>query len=183
MKAFATTILLVLMGPALTGLAQAQPGDPRLGEWREDHYAGAVGLYLVYEDLGNGITRTHNGENLAPQNRLHEDTRCDGKDYPRLNSAGQPSGVTVSCEIVNASTVKFSQKNSAGDGWVSGEGKWILSDDKQHSTGTFVRKDANGKVVAWVSRLFTRNAENCLNHEEEAKFRECVTRTRPPRRQ
>src|SRR5690349_1323442 len=29
--------------------------DPRIGEWREDHYAGGVGLYMIYEDLGNGV--------------------------------------------------------------------------------------------------------------------------------
>jgi len=155
--------------------------DPRIGEWREDHYAGAVGLYMIYEDLGNGVTRTHTAENLAPQNRLHEDTRCDGNYYPRLNAAGQPTEITVSCTIVNDRTVKFSYLRKADSGWLEGEGKWILSDDGTHSVGTFMRKDGDGKVVELVTRLFTRNAEHCLNHADDAKFRECQQRTRPPR--
>jgi hypothetical protein len=159
----------------------AELRDPRVGEWRENHYAGGVGLYMIYEDLGNGVTRTHNAENLAQQNRLHEDTRCDGKYYPRLNAAGEATEIVVSCTIVDNRTVKFSQRRSADSGWVEGEGTWILSDDGTHSVGSFVRKDRDGKVVELVTRLFTRNAENCLNHADDARFRECAQRTRPAR--
>ena len=172
-------VLLYLLVSMLALGANAQSPDPRLGEWREDHYAGAVGLYMIYEDLGGGVTRTHNAENLAVQNRLHEDTRCDGNYYPRRNAAGEATEITVSCTIVNNRTVKFSHKRKADSGWVEGEGKWILSDDGTHAAGTFLRKDRDGKVVELVTRLFTRNAENCLNHDDDALFRECQQRTRP----
>jgi len=182
MKRLTKSVPLLALGCALVWAANADPlRDPRIGEWREDHYAGGVGLYMIYEDLGDGVTRTHNAENLATQNRLHEDTRCDGKYYPRLNAAGQQTEITVSCTIRNARTVEFSQRRNADSGWVEGEGKWILSDDGTHSVGSFVRKDRDGKVVETVTRMFTRNAENCLNHADDAKFRECAQRTRPAR--
>ena len=85
------------------------------------------------------MTRTHSGENLARENRLHEDTRCDGNYYPRLNAAGEATEITVSCAILNDKTVAFSQRRKADSGWVEGEGKWILSDDGTHSVGSFVR--------------------------------------------
>jgi hypothetical protein len=176
---FCSSVLLLAMTCA--PVVNAEPRDPRIGEWREDHYAGGVGLYMIYEDLGNGMTRTHNAENLAWQNRLHEDTRCDGNYYPRLNAAGEATEITVSCAILNDKTVAFSQRRKADSGWVEGEGTWILSDDGAHSTGSFVRKDRDGKVVESVTRMFTRNAENCLNHDDDAKFRECAVRTRPER--
>jgi len=161
--------------------ASAEPKDPRIGEWREDHYAGGVGLYMIYEDLGNGMTRTHSAENLAQQNRLHEDTRCDGNFYPRINAKGEETEITVSCTLLDARTVQWSYKRNAADGWVEGEGKWILSDDGTHSVGTLVRTDRDGKVVETVTRMFTRNAESCLNHADEAAFRRCQERTGPPR--
>src|SRR5690349_2525651 len=102
MKRLTKSVPLLALGCALVWAANADPlRDPRIGEWREDHYAGGVGLYMIYEDLGDGVTRTHNAENLATQNRLHEDTRCDGKYYPRLNAAGQQTEITVSCTILN----------------------------------------------------------------------------------
>ena len=162
--------------------ANAERPDPRIGEWREDHYAGGVGLYMIYEDLGNGVTRTHSAENLAQRNRLHEETRCDGNYYPRLNAAGEATEITVSCTILNDKTVSFSQRRRADSGWVEGEGKWILSDDGTHSVGSFVRKDREARVVEIVTRMFTRNAENCLNHDDDAKFRDCQKRTRPERK-
>ncbi len=180
LTAFCTSALLLPMICAPVPV-NAATQDPRIGEWREDHYAGAVGLYMIYEDLGNGATRTHNAENLATQNRLHEDTRCDGKYYPRLNAAGQETEITVSCRILNDRTVEVSQRRKADSGWVEGKGKWILSDDGAHSSGSFVRKDRDGKVVENVTRMFTRNAENCLNHADDAMFRECAQRTRPAR--
>ncbi len=84
-------------------------------------------------------------ENLAPQNRLQEDTRCDGNYYPRLNAAGAPTEITVSCTIVNDGTVTFSQRRKADSGWVEGEGKWIPSDDGTHSVGSFLRKDVTAR--------------------------------------
>jgi len=176
-----TKSALLVSSCALVFAASAEPRDPRLGEWREDHYAGGVGLYMIYEDLGNGVTRTHSAENLARQNRLHEDTRCDGNYYPRLNAAGESTEITVSCTILNDKTVAFSQRRKADSGWVEGEGKWILSDDGTHSVGSFLRKDRDGKVVEMVTRMFTRNAENCLNHDDDEKFRECAVRSRPAR--
>ncbi len=176
---FCSSVLLLAMTCA--PVVNAEPRDPRIGEWREDHYAGGVGLYMIYEDLGNGVTRTHNAENLARQNRLHEDARCDGNYYPRLNAAGEATEITVSCTILNDKTVSISQRRTADSGWVEGEGKWILSDDGAHSTGSFVRKDRDGKVMEILTRMFTRNAENCLNHDDDAKFRECAVRTRPER--
>ena len=159
----------------------AQQPDPRIGEWREGHYAGAVGLYMIYEDMGNGMTRTHNAENLAIANRLHDETRCDGNFYPRINAAGVATDVSSSCTIIDARTVRFEQRREASEGWVKGEGTWILSDDGQYSVGSFLRTDREGKVVELVTRSFKRNAENCLNHEDDAKFRECAVRTAPPR--
>ena len=179
LAAFGTSVLLL----AMTCVVNAESRDPRIGEWREDHYPDAVGLYMIYEDLRNGVTRTHNAENLARQNRLHEDTRCDGNYYPRLNAAGEATEITVSCTIINDRTVQFRQRRKADSGWVEGEGKWILSDDGMHSVGSFVRKDRDGKVVELVTRRFTRNAENCLNHADDALFRECAQRTRPVRPQ
>lgn len=181
MQHLTKSLLVFALGCALVVAANAEPRDPRIGEWREDHYAGGVGLYMIYEDLGNGVTRTHSGENLAPRNRLHDDARCDGKYYPRLDATGDATEITVSCAIINERTVTFSQRRKADSGWVEGEGKWILSDDGTHSVGSFVRKDRDGKVVELVTRLFTRNTENCLNHADDAKFRECQQRTRPAR--
>lgn len=164
----------------LSAAVQAQ-SDPRIGEWREGHYAGAVGLYMIYEDMGNGMTRTHNAENLAAHNRLHDETRCDGQFYPRIDAAGVTTDVTSSCTILNARTVKIEMHREASEGWVNAEGKWILSDDGQYATGSFLRTDRDGKVVELVTRSFTRNVENCLNHDDDAKFRECAVRTAPPR--
>lgn len=181
MKHTIETVSLLLLVALFVSTGNAQPADPRIGEWREDHYAGAVGLYMIYEDLGNGMTRTHTGENLAQSNRLHDDARCDGKFYPRMDAAGKETDVIVSCEIANARTVKFLYKRKADTDWVEAEGKWILSDDGTHSVGSFVRKDHDGKVVEFVTRLFTRNSKNCLNHADDARFRECAQRSAPKR--
>lgn len=159
----------------------AQTADPRLGEWRENHYAGAVGLYIIYEDLGDGVTRTHTAENLVIDKRLHDDARCDGNFYPRYDTTGEDTGVSVQCHILNARTVRTTLRNRGDGDWAEAKGTWILSDDGKHVVGSFVRTDNDGKVVEHTTRLFTRNAENCLNHEDDAQFRACATRTLPPR--
>jgi len=64
----------------------AQQRDPRIGEWREDRTANSVGLYNIFEDLGNGMIRYHISHNLAPENRLYLDYRCDGNFYPIRNA-------------------------------------------------------------------------------------------------
>ena len=75
--------VMILAAGVLAVSVNAQQRDPRIGEWREDYYPpNSVGLYMIYEDLGNGMTRVHSAENLAPQNRLHQDLRCDGQLYP-----------------------------------------------------------------------------------------------------
>jgi hypothetical protein len=163
-----------------TAGAFAQVADPRLGEWRENHYVGAVGLYMIYEDLGDGITRTHTAENLAIANRLHDEARCDGNFYPRHNAAGEDTGMSVQCQILNARTVRTMLRNRGDGGWVEAEGTWILSDDGTHAVGSFIRRDGSGKVVEHITRLFTRNAERCLNHGDDAQFRACAQRTLPP---
>jgi len=50
---------------------EAQVAATRIGEWREDRTANSVGLYHVFEDLGDGMIRHHIAHNLAPQNRLY----------------------------------------------------------------------------------------------------------------
>jgi hypothetical protein len=81
--------IVVLVAGLLAASVNAQQRDPRVGEWREDYYPpNSVGLYMIYEDLGNGMIRVHSAENLAPQNRLHQELRCDGNFYPWVNGAG-----------------------------------------------------------------------------------------------
>ena len=70
---------MMLAACLLTASVNAQQRDPRIGEWREDRTANSVGLYNVFEDLGNGMIQFHISHNLSPQNRLY---RCDGNFYP-----------------------------------------------------------------------------------------------------
>src|SRR5437867_5704992 len=74
-------IVLMLAVCFLTASVNAQQRDARIGEWREDRTANSVGLYNVFEDLGNGMIRSHIVHNLAPRNRLYLDYRCDGNFY------------------------------------------------------------------------------------------------------
>ena len=50
---------MVLAMCLLTASVNAQQGDPRGEEWREDRTANAVGLYKVFEDLGSGMIQYH----------------------------------------------------------------------------------------------------------------------------
>ena len=47
----AVTLAMCLLAASVN----AQQRDPRIGEWREDRTANSVGLYNVFEDLGNGM--------------------------------------------------------------------------------------------------------------------------------
>ena len=49
--------VLMLAACLLAASVNAQQRDPRVGEWREDRTVTSVGLYNVFEDLGNGMIR------------------------------------------------------------------------------------------------------------------------------
>ena len=98
-------IILITAACVMTASVNAQQRDPRIGEWREDRTATSVGLYHVFEDLGNGMIRYHISHNLAPQNRLFLDYRCDGNFYPIRDSQGVATDFSESCLIVDANTV------------------------------------------------------------------------------
>ena len=160
----------------------AQLRDPRIAEWREDYYPpNSVGLYMIYEDMGNGMTRVHSAENLAPQNRLHQELRCDGNFYPWMNAQGMPTGTSTSCTVVDARTVTYKLIRDTTQGREEGEGTWTLSSDGNHSRTVTVWKDRNGNKGQANERRFTRNSENCLNHAQDEEFRACAKRSRPPR--
>ena len=89
--------VLLLASCLLTASSNAQQPDPRIGELREDRTANSVGLYNVFEDLGNGMIRYHIAHNLAPQNRLYLDCRCDGNFYPIRNYQGVATDSSESC--------------------------------------------------------------------------------------
>jgi beta-lactamase regulating signal transducer with metallopeptidase domain len=175
-------IVLMLVACLLALSMNAQQRDPRIGEWREDRDSpNYVGLYMIYEELANGMTRTHTAENLAPQNRLHRDSRCDGNLYPSVDSAGAPTGTSFSCTIVDANTLAIRWIRDVDGEWAEGEGTWTLSSDGNHFTTVVEVKDWDDNVIQTNERRFTRNAENCLNHADEELFRECQRRTRPRR--
>jgi len=178
-----TATVMILTAGLLAVSVNAQQRDPRIGEWREDYYpnAGSVGLYMIYEDLGNGMTRVHSAENLAPQNRLHQDLRCDGKFYPWVNAESIPNGISTSCTVVDARAVMYKLIRETTQGREEGEGTWTLSSDGNHSTTVTVWKDRDGNKGQANERRFTRNSENCLNHAQDELFRECQRRSRPPR--
>lgn len=175
----ARPVLLLMVWTAATATAQQQ--DPRIGEWREDRYPGAVGLYTIYEDLGNGMTRAHFTENLAIPNRLHQDTRCDGRFYPYLDAEGMPTDRSSSCTIVDSRTVRLKLARDTPNGREQGEATWTLSGDGNRFTSVVVWRNAAGETLQSNERHFTRNAENCLNHAQDELFRDCARRTRPPR--
>ena len=173
---------MILAAALLAVSVNAQQRDPRIGEWREDYYPpNSVGLYMIYEDLGNGMTRVHSAENLAQQNRLHQDIRCDGKFYPYVDARGVPNGISTSCTVVDANVVTVKLIRDTAQGREEGEGSWTLSSDGNRYATVTVWKDREGKVGPANERRFTRNSENCLNHAQDELFRECQRRSRPPR--
>ncbi len=177
-----TATVMILAAGLLAVSVNAQQRDPRIGEWREDYYPpNSVGLYMIYEDLGNGMTRVHSAENLAQQNRLHQDIRCDGKFYPYVDAKGVPNGISTSCTVVDARTVTVKLFRDTAQGREEGEGTWTLSSDGNRYTTVTVWKDREGKVGPANERRFTRNSENCLNHAQDELFRQCQRRSRPPR--
>jgi hypothetical protein len=173
--------VMILAAGILAVSVNAQQRDPRIGEWREDYYPNAVGLYMVYEDLGNGMIRVHTAENLARQNRLHQDIRCDGKFYPSVDAEGVPTGISTSCTVVDAYTVTTKMIRETEQGREEGEGTWTLSSDGNHFATVAVWKDPGGNERPPNVRRFTRNSENCLNHAQDELFRECQMRSRPSR--
>lgn len=182
-------ILVVLAACLLTPNGNAQLRDPRIGEWREDHTASSVGLYNVFEELENGMIRYHIAHNLAPENRLYLDYRCDGSFYPIRNSQGIATDFSESCTIVDANTVTIKGVRNRDPGftgpkldayWSDGEGTAIISSDGTHYRIVTQEKAPDGKAVRTSERTFTRNAGRCFSSDEQS-FRQCVQRTRPPR--
>jgi hypothetical protein len=181
LRRYSATVMMLAAGLAAVSV-NAQQRDPRIGEWREDYYPpNSVGLYMIYEDLGNGMTRVHSAENLAPQNRLHQEIRCDGTFYPWVNAEGVSNGISASCTVVDARTVTYKLIRETPQGREEGEGTWTLSSDGNHFTTVTAWKDRDGKTGQANERRFTRNSENCLNHAQDELFRECQRRSRPPR--
>jgi len=181
--------VLVLAACLLAASVNAQQRDPRVGEWREDRTATSVGLYNVFEDLGDGMIRYHIAHNLAPQNRLYLDCRCDGNFYPIRNYQGVATDFSQSCTIVNANTVTIKGVRNKDDGftgprldqyWFDGEGSGTISSDGTHYRIVVQQKAADGEVIGTSERTFTRNAERCFSSDEQ-KFRECQQRTSPSR--
>jgi hypothetical protein len=56
---------------------------------------------------------------------------------------------------------------------------WTLSSDGNHFMTLTSWQDRNGNARPANERRFTGNAEHCLNHAQDERFRECVIRTRP----
>src|SRR5215472_332310 len=185
-----TNAILAMLAPFLwIANGNAQPRDPRIGDWREDRTASSVGLYNVFEDLGNGMIRYHIAHNLSAQNRLYLDFRCDGNFYPVRNAQGVATDFSESCTLVDANTIaiKGIRDNSVGftgpkldSYWFDGEGIATVSSDGNHYRVVTQQKAPDGKVIRTSERTFTRNAERCFNADEQ-KFRECQERTRPSR--
>jgi|SRR5437867_1067775 len=182
-------IVLMLAVCLLTASVNAEQRDPRIGEWREDRTANSVGLYNVFEDLGNGMIRVHIAHNLSPQNRLYLDYRCDGNFYPIRNYQGVATDFSESCTIVDANTVTIKGVRNKDEGftgpkldqyWFDGEGTGTISSDGNHYRTVMQQKDGDGKVIRTSERTYTRNAERCFSSDEQ-KFRECQQRTSRPR--
>ena len=186
-----TNGIVVMLAVCLsTASVNAQQRDPRIGEWREDRTANSVGLYNVFEDLGNGMIRYHISHNLSPQNRPYLDYRCDGNFYPIRNAQGVVTDFSESCTIVDANTVTTKGVRNKDEGftgprldqqyWFDGEGTGTISSDGNHYRTVMQQKDGDGKVIRTSERTYTRNAERCFSSDEQ-KFRECQQRTSPPR--
>src|SRR5215471_20907257 len=168
--------VLMLAACLLAARVHAQQSDPRLGEWREDRTVTSVGLYNVFEDLGNGMIRYHIAHNLAPQNRLYMDYRCDGNFYPIRNYQGIATDFSESCTIVDATTVTVKGVRNKDAGftgpkldqyWFDAEGTGTISSDGTRYRIVSQQKAADGKVVRTSERTFTRNAERCLSPDEQ----------------
>ena len=182
-------IVMMLAVCLLTARVNAQQRDPRIGEWREDRTATSVGLYNVFEDLGNGMIRYHIAHNLSPQNRLYLDYRCDGNFYLIRNYQGVATDFSESCTIVDANTVTIKGIRNTDESfrgprldqyWFDCEGTGTISSDGTHYRTVVQQKGADGKVIRASERTYTRNAERCFSSDEQ-KFRECQQRTSPPR--
>ena len=182
-------IVITLAVCLLTASVNAQQREPRIGEWREDRTANSVGLYNVFEDLGNGMIRFHISHNLSPQNRLYLDYRCDGSFYPIRNYQGVATDFSESCTTVDANTVTIKGVRNKDEGftgprldqyWFDGEGTGTISSDGNHYRTVMQQKDGDGKVIRTSERTYTRNAERCFSSDEQ-KFRECQQRTSRPR--
>lgn len=180
----------ILASSLFLACVSAQQRDPRIGEWREDRTATSVGLYNVFEDLGNGMIRYHIAHNLAPQNRLYLDYRCDGNFYPIRNYQGVATDFSQSCTIVDATTVTMRgirNKDAGFTGprldqyWLDGDATGTISSDGNHYRVVVQQKAGDGKVIGTSERTFTRNAERCFSSDEQ-KFRECQRRTSPSRK-
>ena len=179
----------ILLTCLLAASVNAQPPDPRIGEWRQDRDSpNPLGLYQIFEQLENGMSRYHNAANLALQNRLYSDYRCDGNFHPIQDAQGVPTDITWSCVVVDAHTVTFKAVRNPNpapgqrkmEGSFEGEGTGTISSDGNHYTTVFNEKEGD-RVITTTRRTYTRNAEICLNAKEEL-FRECLTRTSPPRK-
>ena len=182
--------VLMLIAPLLVNDLNAQQRDPRIGEWREDRTATSVGLYNVFEDLGDGTKRYHIAQNLAPQNRLYIDYRCDGQFYPVRNNRGIATDFSQSCTIVDGNTVTMKGARNRDVGfagprideyWRDGDATGTISADGKHYRVIVQQKAADGRVIGIKERTFTLNAERCFSSDEQ-KFRECQRRTRPSRK-
>jgi hypothetical protein len=184
-----TNGIVMMVGVYLSTVSvNAQQRDPRIGEWREDRTANSVGLYNVFEDLGNGMIRYHIAHNLSPQNRLYLDYRCDGNFYPIRNYQGVATDFSESCTIVDANTVTMKAVRNKDAGfrgpkldqyWFDGEGTGTISSDGNHYRAVIQQKDGDGKVIRTSERTYTRNAERCYSSDEQS-FRECQQRTSRP---
>ena len=136
------------------------------------------------------MIRVHIAHNLAPQNRLYLDYRCDGNFYPMRNAQSVATDFSESCTIVDAKTVtiKVAQNKDQGFAgprldqyyWFDSEGTGTLSSDGAHYRTAMQQKAADGKVVRTSERTFTRNAERCFSADEQT-FRGCQQHTSPPR--
>jgi hypothetical protein len=175
----------MLAASLLLASVSAQQRDPRIGEWREDRTATSVGLYNIFEDLGNGMIRYHIAHNLAPQNRLYLDYRCDGNFYPVRNYQGVATDFSQSCTIIDGNTVTMKGVRNKDVGftgprldqyWLDGDATGTISSDGSHYRVVVQQKAADGTVIGTSERAFTRNAERCFSSDEQ-KFRECQQRT------
>ncbi len=138
------------------GLA-AQERDPRIGVWVERKVSSSYqGLRRSFEDLGGGMTRVNIAVNRDGVSLSRSDHRCDGRQYPVLGEDQQPTDTTFSCHTVNARTIEFTFRRSGANSWVTSTGTERISEDGQTYTVSAVQRDAQGRVVDRIERLFER---------------------------